>query len=246
MSTKTDTLRDTLATLERKHKDAVERKGEITDGRARLAFAAHTTGKGAAALSDLREKAVRIDLEIDEVGAAVKTARAQLATAERKDKAEAMRDRARSALPAAKKIRDAGARAKKALADFGAALADIQAATTEARAAGVPIADANLFRVNLRRWIDGTLPLNVGGLRFSPTERQSIERMFEGYASGLEATVERITGARDDQLVRPPPPPKMDPRAAAMDPRSPPAYEVTCSDAELIQFINAQRQHESA
>jgi len=186
-----------LADLERKRREAAQRKDAIADERGRSAFGALTAGKGAAQLAELRERALRIDLEIGDLDSAITSAKAQLAAARREDALEEKREQARAALPCAAKLRQNGRRVGDAIAQLGAALAAIKADMAEAGRLGVRAPSFDLFRSNLRRALDTSLsPVGLQHDLVAPGQRVEVATLIENYASAIEREVSAICGER--------------------------------------------------
>jgi hypothetical protein len=177
--TTTNEGRAVLAELENKAAATRAAIAEINGKRAELSFAAHT-GQPAAQKQLAKanaDRAVKIS-ELEEVETAIAEARRLCAIAEAQGDEAAGRQRAEQAQPIAERLAKRGQRMDEAMKVVLEERAGIDADAAALERLGVPVASADLRRVNLRRWIDtATMSFDKHARPVPPSERTTAETL---------------------------------------------------------------------
>lgn len=186
-----------LAELEKKLLSAVGHKEHCAEQRQVVAFEA-LTGDAAAkrTLDKLTADAARIDLEIQNIDAAIATAKRRVVEAEEaaeRARVIAAAGRARELIPA---MREAGREAQRHLEEFVAALARFYDIAGDVHRVGFGAPAPDLVRVNITRSLQTILypyRLNTEPVQ-GPRDRRSVDELIDGWATNIEGQIARVIG----------------------------------------------------
>jgi hypothetical protein len=191
--------RTILADLETKAATTRAAIAEINGKRAELSFAAHT-GQPAAQKALAKANADRAAKlgELEEVETAIAEARRLCAIAEAQGDEAAGRQRAEQAQPIAERLAKRGQRMDEAMRVVLEERAGIDADAQSLERLGVPVASADLRRVNLRRWIDtATMNFDKHSRPVPPSERTTAETLTTTWMrSSLQFITEKLKAAK--------------------------------------------------
>jgi hypothetical protein len=178
--TTTSKARAALATLETKAAKARAAISEINEKRSQLSYAAHGTENPQAqkALAEANaDRAAKVS-ELEEIEHGILEARRLCAIAEAQEDDAAGRQRADQARPIAERLAARGARMDAAMRVVLEERTGIDADAAALERLGVPVANADLRRVNLRRFIDtATMNFDKHSRPVPPSERTTAEAL---------------------------------------------------------------------
>jgi hypothetical protein len=197
---KTSEARAILADLEKKAATARTVISEINEKRSQLSYAAHGTEnlKAQTALAEANsDRAAKIS-ELEEIEHAIAEARRLVAISEAQADHAAGRQRAEQARPIAERLAKRGQRMDEAMKVVLDERAGIEIDAQSLERLGVPVASADLRRVNLRRWIDtATMSFDKHSRPVPPSERTTAESLTTNWMrSSLQFITEKLKAAK--------------------------------------------------
>jgi hypothetical protein len=204
MTTNTTTTieaRAILADLESKVAATRAAIAEINERRAELSFAAHgaanPTAQKALAKANT-DRTAKLD-ELEEIEHAILESRRLCAIAEAQEDQQAARQRAEKATPIAERLAERGARMDAAIRVVCEERAGIDADAEAMARLGVPVPNADLRRVNLRRWLDGSLMFfDKHSRSVPPLERHSADSLTRSWMqSSLQFITNKLSKAAE-------------------------------------------------
>ena len=196
---KTEEARAVLAELEKKAAATRAEIAEINEHRAGSSFAAHASAdvEATQTLKKLNIDRIAALARLEELERAIAQARQLIAIAQTGEDEEAQRKRAEQARPIAERLAARGKRMDEAMAVVLAERAGIDADAEALARLGVPVANADLRRVNLRRWIDAaTMSFDKHARPVPPGERTTAEALTTTWMrSSLQFIADKLNNA---------------------------------------------------
>jgi hypothetical protein len=179
--TTVDELRGRIAAIE-------GRQIELAGERDELAFEAVVAGNAKAAkrVAEIAAELVHLQNEVATLNAALAEAGRRAASASAAEAVEAERLRAEQAQPIAERLADRGKKMDAAAKVICEERAGIEADSAELARLGVPVASADLRRVNLRRWFDAAfISFDAQSRPVPPLDRHSADSLTKNWAGSM-------------------------------------------------------------